>query len=142
MIFFNIDIQRQVIAAALDDFSPNAALPNLKGGPYGDSPDLWRQDVVEFITNMIQAGLLVPLPGNAGYEKMSAEELKSLLLNEFIENSEAEIIWDALYLSATNKLIALVKKLQLYNWDAMHQLLCPQLGDALAQMHVVSAPLR
>ena len=39
MLEFNIDIQKQLISAALDDFTPNSAFPNLHGGQFGDTPD-------------------------------------------------------------------------------------------------------
>ena len=40
--FPEIAFQRQLIIASLDDFTPNAALPNVHGGQYGLSVELWK----------------------------------------------------------------------------------------------------
>ncbi|MEH6461365.1 hypothetical protein, partial [Chitinimonas sp. JJ19] len=80
MLNFDAAFQSQVIVAALDDFTPNAVLPNLHGGQYGDSPGAWREAVIEFIRSMLSAGLIAPLPGRGGYDSKNTQEICEILL--------------------------------------------------------------
>ncbi|MBG7619675.1 hypothetical protein I5R65_09400 [Herbaspirillum sp. AP02] len=64
----NAPIQRQLIVAALDDFSPNGTLSEACGGQYGETPDEWAIAVTDFIYNAMGLGLLEPMQSLHGFE--------------------------------------------------------------------------
>lgn len=138
MLKFNIDVQKQIISAALDDFSPNAMLPNMHGGQYGDTPQKWREDVITLVCCMLMADLITPLSGLEGYHAKSVEEIRDLLRHGDLDNGlDVELVWDVIHFAGTQKLLELLQDLQLNSWEAMHASLSPSLGESLAEMKVV-----
>jgi hypothetical protein len=118
--FHEIDYQRQLIVSSLDDFSPNAALPNVGGGQFGQSPDLWKREVIEFLCVNVRCGLL-----EATHRKdISASDgvhlLEDLLTNGDRENHlDADIVWNAMYFNSSPKLDEILERLRLRTWDAL-----------------------
>jgi hypothetical protein len=138
MVTFDIDIQRQLICAALDDFSANAALPNVLGGQYGATSDAWRQLVMQFICDAVKAGIIVALPGKEGYDLKSADELRDLLSHGDINNGlDASLLWDVIHFAGTKVLRDILSSYQLDNWNAMNSALSLELGRTLSDMRVV-----
>ncbi len=138
MIKFDIEVQRQIISLGLDDFSPNAMLPKVHGGQYGETPEEWRKDVVSLACGMLAAGLVIPLPGIEGYQGKSSMEIRDLLQQGDSENGlDADLVWDVIHFSGTQKLLELLLMFELNNWQATHSGLSQSLGKALAEMDVV-----
>jgi len=138
MIKFDIEVQRQIISAGLDDFSPNAMLPKIHGGQYGETPEEWRKEVVSLVFLMLAAGLITPLPGIEGYQSKSSEEIRDLLQQGDSENGlDVDLVWDVIHFSGTQKLLELLRMFQLDTWESMHSELSLSLGKDLAEMNVV-----
>lgn len=138
MIKFDIEVQQQIILFGLDDSSPNAMLPKIHGGQYGDTPLEWRKDVVSLAGSMLAAGIVTPLSGMEGYQVKSAEEVRGLLQEGDSENGfDVDLVWDVMHLSGTQKLRELLRMFELDSWEAMHSGLSQSLGQVLAEMDVV-----
>lgn len=138
MIKFDIEIQREIISAGLDDFTPNAILPKMHGGQYGETPEEWRKEVVLFIFSMLATGLITPLPGIEGYQSRSSEEIRDILLLGDSKNGlDVDLVWDVIHFSGTQKLLELLSMFQLNTWESMHSELSLSLGKDLAEMNVV-----
>lgn len=138
MIKFDIEVQRQVISVGLDDSPPNAMLPKMHGGQYGETPEEWRKEVVSFAFCMLAAGLITPLPGIEGYQSKSSEEIRDILQQGDTENGlDVDLVWDVIHFSGTQKLLELLRIFQLNSWESMHSGLSLSLGKALAEMDVV-----
>lgn len=138
MIKFDVEIQRQIILAGLDDFSPNVMLPKIHGGQCGETPKEWRKEVVSFVFIMLAAGLIAPLPGVEGYQSKSSEEIIDILQQGDSENGlDVDLVWDVIHFSATQKLLELLRIFQLNTWESMHSELSLSLGKDLAEMNVV-----
>ncbi|MFZ6720199.1 hypothetical protein [Undibacterium sp. Ji49W] len=138
MLKFDIAIQRQVITANLDDFSPNAMLPNVHGGQYGMTPQKWRTDVISLTCGMLAAELIEPLPGMEAYHGKHFEKIREILQHGDAENGfDVDLTWNVIHFYGTKKLHDLLEKLQLDSWEAIHDELSPSLGNILAEMHVV-----
>ena len=139
MLRFDTQIQRQVISAALDDFSPNDTLEGLHGGQYGDSPDTWREAVIEFIESMLLTRLIAPLQGRENYKSKSAQEIRELLRQGDPGNGlDTDVLWDAMHFSGTDKLVELLQGMGLASWEAAGGNLSSPLKVALAHLNVVS----
>jgi hypothetical protein len=120
MLDFGVNVQQQLIVAALDDFCANAALPHLYGGQFGDTPNLWRAAVVQFLSESLTAGLVEVLPGEVRYRQKGAIEICRLLTEGDIENGlSSDEVWQVIYFQGTEKLRGILKEFQLDNWDAM-----------------------
>lgn len=118
----SITIQRQLIFAALDDFQPNDSLAEIYSGKYGNTKEEWEMAVIDFIYNATGLGLIAPLKCIHGFEKMSTEEIKSLLCESKPSsgsNRITNIIWDILYFVGTDKLEIATDKFGIKNWDAL-----------------------
>lgn len=138
MIKFDIEVQREMISAALDDFTPNAMLPKIHGGQYGETPEEWRKEVVLLVFLMLATGLITPLAGIEGYQSKSSEKIRDILLLGDSENGlDVDLVWDVIHFSGTQKLLDLLSMFQLNNWEAMHSELSLSLGKSLAEMNVV-----
>lgn len=138
MLEFDNELQKQIITASLDDFSPNSALSNTHGGQDGNTPHIWREAVLEFIHDMLIAGLIAPLPGQENYQKKSAEEIVKMLRSGDAENGfDAEFTWNVIYFTGTEKLSQLLQDLKLNSWESMNFGLSLPLGKALSEMKVV-----
>jgi hypothetical protein len=139
MIEFNIEVQRQIISFGLDDFSPNAMLPNVHGGQYGKTPDEWRRDVVSLGYCMLMADLVIPLPGVENYQEKTPREIRDFLLQGDPESGlDIDSVWDVMHFVGTPKLHDLLRILELNNWEAMHSELSPPLAQVLVEMDVVA----
>ena len=139
MIEFDIEVQRQIISFGLDDFSPNAMLPNVKGGQYGESPDEWRRDVVSLACCMLTAELIVPLPGIENYQEKTAQEITNFLLQGDPEGGlDVDLVWDVMHFAGTPKLLELLRVHELNGWQAMDSELSMPLGQVLAGIDVVA----
>ncbi|MFP3586443.1 hypothetical protein SCB29_22665 [Paraburkholderia sp. SIMBA_055] len=118
--FHEIDYQRQLITAGLDDFSPNAALPGVYGGQFGQNPDMWKREVIEFLCVNVRCGLLEAthrkdISGNDG-----ARLLADLLTNGDKDNHfDTDIVWSATYFNSSRKLDEILERLNLRTWDAL-----------------------
>ena len=118
--FCEIDYQRQLIFSGLDDFSPNAALPHVYGGQFGPSPDLWRHEVVAFLCVNVRGGLLEMFYRRDILADGGIDQLKNILTAGDKESHfDVEIIWNALYFSATEKLDEILDRFELRSWEAL-----------------------
>lgn len=135
---FNSDVQRQIIAFGLDDFSPNAILPNVYGGQYGVTPWEWRESVVSLTCAMLAAGLVRPIDGIENYHGKSSDEIRNLLqVGDSKNGLDVDLVWDVIHFSGTEKLLQLLRKLELNDWDSMNAGMSLPLGQALAELNVV-----
>lgn len=135
---FNEEIQRQVVALGLDDFSPNAMLPNLYGGQYGITPEKWRKNVVEFVGSMLEAGLIAAIPGIEAYQEKNADEITRILTEGDEGNGlDVDLVWDVIHFFGTQDLNVLLKTNGLNDWSALDAELSPSLGRALAEKNIV-----
>jgi hypothetical protein len=139
MLNFDIGLQRQLVSAALDDFSPNDALPDSHGGQYGETPTIWREAVIEFVGAMLTAGLIAPLPGLEGYPCRTPEEICNMLrFGETEMGLDAETLWDAIHFAGTEKLATIMREIGLATWEARSGSPSPALKKALAGMGLVA----
>lgn len=135
---FNSDVQRQIIAFGLDDFSPNAMLPNVHGGQYGATPWKWRESVVSLACAMLAAGLIRPIDGIENYNGKSSDEIRNLLQGGDSRNGlDVDLVWDVIHFFGTEKLLALLRKLELNDWDSMNAGMSLPLSEALVELNVV-----
>jgi hypothetical protein len=113
-----IDYQRQLIFASLDDFTPSAALPNYRGGQYGEEHKIWHQAVIDFLCINVKCGFIEATHRSeirAGYD---ARKLEYILLNgENDKNIDKNILWNILYFNGTDKLVEIIEKLGLRSWN-------------------------
>ena len=138
MIDFDLEVQKQVISAGLDDFSPNAMLPATHGGQFGATPAAWRNAVIALICSMLDAGLIVPNSGMGNYHEKSTSQIADLLTHGDADNGlDRDVVCDAVHFFGTPKLLALLQMLELDNWEALQCGLSAALGGALAEMNVV-----
>lgn len=138
MIRFDIDIQRQVIALGLGDFSPNAMLPNVCGGQYGCAPEAWRKDVVAFVYCLLKAELIAPIAGIEGYQEKTAGELRKILQEGDMENGfDVDLVWDVIHFFGTPKLIKILRSCNLGEWGALTLELSASLQATLAQQGIL-----
>lgn len=108
------------------------------GGQYGETPEEWRKDVISFACDMSAAGLVMPLPGIENYQGKSSAEIRDLLQQGDLENGlDADLVWDVIHFSGTQKLLELLRMFELNNWQATHSGLSQSFGRALAEMDVV-----
>lgn len=120
--FPEIDYQKQLVLAGLDDFSPNAVLPNVFGGQFGESSDEWRRAVIDFLCINVRVGFL-----ECVHRKEILGEVGGLLLRDFLvfgdkgNNLDVELVWNILYFSSTPKLDRILELLGLNTWDAINQ---------------------
>ena len=139
MLIYDAALQEQLIYAVLDEFTPNDALPQLHGGEYGSTPELWRDTVIEFVRVMLEAGLIAPVGGEDGYADSSFEEIINMLRFGDPENGfDTESFWCVIQFFGTEKLRKLMGDLGLASWDKLHTELSPALKDALVEMGVVA----
>ena len=138
MIKFDIEVQRQIISVGLDDFTPNAMLPNVHGGQYGETPEKWRKDVISLTCCMLAAELISPIPGIENYQEKTSEEIRDLLQQGDLGNElDADLVWDVMHFFGTQKLLELLREFELNDWEATRSGLFLPLGKALAEMNVV-----
>lgn len=137
MLKFDIELQQQIISLSLDDSSPIAMLPNTCGGPHGDTPQMWRESVLEFICHMLDADFIAAIAGIEGYEKKSTGEISKLLRHGNDERGlDAELMWYTIYFAGTKKLDKLLRDLQMDCWEALNMGLSPSLGRALVELQI------
>jgi hypothetical protein len=138
MLDFNIHVQRQLIVAALDDFTPNGALPKVLGGQYGDSASLWREAVIDLVQDLLGKGLIKPLPGRQEYHLMSTSEIEGILRNGDRRNGfDVSLVWNVIVFQGTPKLRAVLDKAGLATWASLDSDLCQELGIELARIDAV-----
>ena len=139
MLIFDTALQEQLIYAVLDEFTPESVVPQSHENEYDKTPILWREDVVEFITVMLKAGLIAPVGGEDGYADSSFEEIINMLRFGDPENGfDTESFWCVIQFFGTEKLRKLMGDLGLASWDKLHTELSPALKDALVEMGVVA----
>ena len=115
-----LDFQRQLIAASLDDFTPNATLSDFCGGQYGSEPDVWKSAVIDFLCTNLRYGLVevTHRPDISATRDITA--LKGLLLDGDVEKGlDSAVMWDALYFNGTKALIELIDRSGLHSWESL-----------------------
>ncbi|NHZ93889.1 hypothetical protein F2P45_33565 [Massilia sp. CCM 8733] len=133
MIKFDKDVQRQIVVFGLDDNSPSSMLSSMYGGQYGATPSEWRESVLLLICAMLDAELISPHPEIDDYQGKNSKEIRDLLEQGDPENGfDADIIWDVMHFNGTEKLLELLRKLDLNEWTAINAELSLPLGKALA----------
>lgn len=138
MMRFDLHVQRQIIWLGLDDPSPNSMFSNLHGGEHGATPAEWRKSVVLFTCAMLEAGLIYPLPEIENYEGKGTDYIISLLEHGDPKNCfDMDLIWHVMHFFGTEKLLELLRKLELNEWKALDADLSTPLGKALADLNVV-----
>jgi len=140
MLNFDVGLQRQLVSAVLDDFSPNDALPDSHGGQYGETPSVWRETVIEFVGAMLAAGLIAPLPGKDGYADKSPQEICDILrCGDPKGGLDAELLWDVIHFAGTEKLATMMREMGLATWEARNGGISTALKTALTGMGIVAA---
>jgi hypothetical protein len=140
LLFPANDYQQQLIFAALDDFTPNAALPNLFGGQYGSNPDAWKQAVLEFLCINLKCGLIEATHRPEISQRRDVPALKDILTKGDMENGlPVDIAWDALYFNGTEMLIAILESVNMRTWDAVALGADPRLIAELTSLYESSA---
>lgn len=120
MIAFDVNVQKQLIVAVLDDFCANAALPHLHGGQFGTTPDRWRDAVIQFLNWSLTNGLIEVLPTSQASNQKGATGISRLLIEGDIENGlEPDLAWQIIYFQGTEKLRATLGQCHLDSWNAM-----------------------
>jgi hypothetical protein len=138
MLKFDMALQQQLIFAVLDDFSANDCLPSLHCGQYGDTPTIWRDAVIEFLGDSLAAGLIAPLASGDGYASKTPQEICDMLrLGDLSNGLDAELVWDVIHFSGTEKLVTMLRGLGLATWEARSASLSPALKTALTQLRLV-----
>ncbi len=130
------DYQRQLIVASLDDFTPNAVLPNFLGGQFGPTPENWRQEVIAFLCVNIECGLIEAThrPEIAAHRDIQA--LRALLTEGDIDkNIPVEILWNVLYFNGTDKLKGIIEAVNMRTWDAVSLAPNPSLIANLSDLY-------
>ncbi|WP_413197064.1 hypothetical protein [Pararobbsia alpina] len=118
--FPEIDYQQQLLFASLDDFTPNAALPNYRGGQYGPDHDGWRRGVVDFICLNVACGLLVPTHRGDLVRNRGDDAIRNVLLHgDANAQMPVDTLWNALYFNATAALSSLVDRHNMRNWQSI-----------------------
>lgn len=119
--FPEVDYQKQLILAGLDDFSPNAALPHVLGGQFGPNPGLWKQAVIDFLCINVRAGMLECIHRKEISGENGATFIRELLtLGDKKNQIDVEILWSILYFSATPRLDRVLEEFDLNNWGAIN----------------------
>ncbi|TKC81420.1 hypothetical protein FAZ69_27700 [Trinickia terrae] len=114
------DYQQQLIVAGLDDFTPNAALPNFWGGQYGANPEVWKQAVLDFLCINLRCGLIEATHRPEISQHRDVQALKVILTQGDMENGlPADIVWDVLYFNGTEMLNAMLEGANMRTWDAL-----------------------
>lgn len=114
------DYQKQLIVASLDDFTPNAALPNFSGGQHGTNPKIWRRAVVEFLCVNLRCGLIEVTHRPEISKRRDVQLLKIILTQGDTERDlSADIIWDVLYFNGTRLLSVMLEDMNMSTWDAL-----------------------
>ncbi|MEM5436545.1 hypothetical protein [Paraburkholderia diazotrophica] len=118
--FSEIDYQRQLIVSSLDDFTPNAALPNVYGGQFGGSTDMWKRAVIEFLCVNVKCGLIEAIHRKELSANEGAHRLKNILICGGDENHiDMDIVWNALYFNSTPRLDEILERLNMRTWEAL-----------------------
>lgn len=114
------DYQRQLIVASLDDFTPNAALPNFLGGQFGPTPESWKQEVIAFLCANIECGLIEATHRPEIATRRDIHALRSLLTEGDDGNHiPVDILWNTLYFNGTDKLKVMLEAVNIRTWDAV-----------------------
>lgn len=114
------DYQQQLIVASLDDFTPNAALPNFMGGQFGPTPESWKQEVIAFLCANIECGLIEATHRPEIATDRDIHALRSLLTEGDVENDiPVDILWNALYFNGTDKLKVMLEAVNMRCWEAV-----------------------
>lgn len=130
-----LDYQRQLIASSLDDFTPNAVFANYCGGQYGSESGQWRAAVVDFLCAGLLCGLIELTHRPDISEKRDVDSLREMLLHGDVERSiSVDILCDVLYFNGTEKLIELMAKYGLHNWDSLSYGECDGLAMELERI--------
>ncbi|GJH25509.1 hypothetical protein [Caballeronia novacaledonica] len=114
------DYQQQLIVAALDDFTPNAALPNYFGGQYGSNPEVWKQAVLAFLDINLRCGLIEATHRPELSQGSDRHVLEVLLTQGDADNGlPVDIVWDALYFNGTEELNLMLEGVNMRTWDSV-----------------------
>ncbi|NHZ42948.1 hypothetical protein F1609_22630 [Massilia sp. CCM 8693] len=98
----------------------------------------WRESVLLLICAMLDAQLISPHPEIDDYQGKSSKEIRNLLEQGDQENGfDDDIIWYVMHFNGTEKLLDLLRKLDLNEWAVIDAELSLPLGKALAEMNVV-----
>lgn len=118
--FPELDYQKQLVYASLDDFTPNASLPDYKGGQFGQSNLAWRSAVVDFLCVNVASGLIVPVHReDLGPGQTSA--LRILLNGNGARGEDVEIVWNTLFFVGTALLIDILGRFNMRDWIYLHE---------------------
>jgi hypothetical protein len=132
MINFDINVQNQLILAAMDDFTPNSALPNYKGGQFGENSGEWKSAVIDFIYYSMENNLIIALSGYEGYHLLGPDQIRCILMDgDVINGFDVSYLWDIIHFTGSPKLKRLLCQLKLGNWEAVNSNLCMELEIAL-----------
>lgn len=111
--------QRQLIYGGIEDFTPNATLPNLYGGQFGATPHIWKSAVIEFLSINIDCGLLSVVAYPNQPSVIDGAAIKEFLwYGDESRGLSVDLVWDVLFFSGTNKLRDILHSFGLRNWDA------------------------
>jgi len=136
----SIYYQQQLIYASLDDFNPNSALPYLHGGQFSENSAEWREAVIDFLCTNLECGLLELVHYSSFKGKDGADWLRNVLNNGYEDKGmDAEILWNALYFTGSERLVAVVSKFGMHDWtqlkSALNHELIAELTEACPLPH-------
>jgi hypothetical protein len=134
--FPSAEYQQQLIVASLDDFTPNAALPNYLGGQFGAQAEAWKCGVIDFLCINVKCGLI-----EATHRPEVADRRDVLALRKLLKDGDeknhmpVDILWNALYFNGTVKLSALLDKEGMRTWEAVKLGPHPDLISKLVELY-------
>jgi hypothetical protein len=135
-VFPSADYQQQLIVASLDDFTPNATLPNYLGGQFGSQADAWKHAVIDFLCVNVKCGLIEATHRPEIAERHDASMLRKLLNDGDEKNKlSVDVLWNALYFNGTKKLSKFLADENMRTWEAVKLEPHPHLISKLIELY-------
>jgi len=134
--FPSADYQQQLIVANLDDFTPNAALPNYLGGQFGSQAEAWKHAVIDFLCVNVKCGLIEATHKPEIAERRDVSMLRKLL-NDGDEKNHmpVDVLWNTLYFNGTKKLSEFLDEEIMRTWEAVKLEPRPYLISKLIELY-------
>lgn len=109
--------QKGLVFAALEDFSAVDVMGHICGGQFGATPHDWQKSVADFIYRNMAGGLIQI---KNGYDivplGITPVDLHKLLLTT--NPQDETVLWMGLQFTATQKLVELIRRVGLLDWNS------------------------
>lgn len=93
---------------------------------------MWRQSAIKFLTECLDKKLIAVCSDLYGHEQMDSTAIARTLKHGNPDHRiDSELIWHVIYFEGTDKLRAVIKRFDLFNWSAIHQPLSNELFQHL-----------